>query len=60
MDFDRSLFCIINRLVQQTISETEVFGRIPELMKKSSEVVVMVMMMMMMMTMMMMMRATIH
>ena len=60
MDFDRSLFCIISRLVQQTISETEVFGRIPELMKKSSEVVVMVMMMVMMMTMMMMMRATIH
>ena len=53
MDFDRSLFCIISRLVQQTISETEVFGRIPELMKKSSKVVVMMMMMMMM-------RATIH
>ena len=52
MDFDRSLFCIISRLVQQTISETEVFGRIPELMKKSSKVVVMMMMMMM--------RATIH
>ena len=53
MDFDRSL-CIISRLVQQTISETQVFGRIPELMKKSSKVVVMMMMMMMMM------RATIH
>ena len=56
MDFDRSLFCIISRLVQQTISETEVFGRIPELMKKSSKVVVMMMLLLMMM----MIKATIH
>ena len=49
------IICIISRLVQQTISETEVFGRIPELMKKSSKVVVMMMMMMLMM-----MWATIH
>ena len=38
---------ILSRLVQQTISETEIFGRIPELMKKSSKAVVMVMLMMM-------------